>query len=285
MHDAPNDSENLDSMLGDPGDYEDHELPTRQVMTPDDDDFLGATQVSGAVEQPESWRAMVENIPPRTYHNTPPPTMPPPAAAYGNPPPPRRRRRKTARERRNSGWYLPWWSLLIMLGIVGFFVTLLLLGLNMFGGQSEPGGEPVVIIITEPTETPFPTRVFTSTPTPRPFLPSTTLPTATNIPDQGIITESTLPVADGLPTEAPFVDQSVFRIGATVAVIADALNIREGAGTSFTPVTLAQNGSLWRIVNGPQPADDFIWWQLQNPEDPLQQGWAAEEFLEVVLEP
>lgn len=190
---------------------------------------------------------------------TPSPASPPPAYPSPDPFPQRRRRRRSARERRDSSLYLPWWSLLVLVGVVALAALLALAGANLLGGQFAPGGETPIVIVITATPTPLPS------PTPPP-----THPLPTDVPG------ATAP-PEGEPLE-PFV-------GATVQVLAEQLNIREGPGLGFEPQFLAPQGSRFRVIGGPQEADNYVWWQVQYLDNPDQQGWAAQEFLEVVAEP
>ncbi|GEM_PF-991418 len=54
----------------------------------------------------------------------------------------------------------------------------------------------------------------------------------------------------------------------------DALNVRSGSGTGFAIVVKVEPGSVVDLLEGPQPADGYVWWRIRLASG--QEGWAVE---------
>lgn len=210
----------------------------------------------------------------------PPPdtAMPPPPAAYPPPYPPaapRRRRQPRTVPPSESGLYLPWWSLVIMVGVVGVVAFGLVFAFSELSEPQTPGDQlPRVNVITsQPTLS----QDFTGEggaasqpqfwPTPIPQAqPSATVPLPTPIP-------------------SPSLPPGEFDIGVSVEVVGvdvNGLNVRSSPGYTGSRLFLAAEHEVFMIVGGPQSADDLEWWKIQDPNDPSRTGWAARNFLAVV---
>ena len=58
------------------------------------------------------------------------------------------------------------------------------------------------------------------------------------------------------------------------------LNIRSLPGVAGSQVLFrAAEGSAFKILDGPRPADGFTWWQIQDPASQLG-GWAVANYLQ-----
>lgn len=58
------------------------------------------------------------------------------------------------------------------------------------------------------------------------------------------------------------------------------LNIRSLPGIAGSQILFrAADGSAFHIIGGPQPADGFTWWQIQDPASQLG-GWAVANYLQ-----
>lgn len=210
---------------------------------------------------------------------------PPPAAGSAAPPrqaPPGMPARPAARrDARTSGLYLPWWSLVIMVAVVGAITLVLVLTLSALAEPKTPGDQaPRVQVITpQPTlsqsflsgAAPQQTEGQGLWPTPiRPAQPTPTMALPTPIPSP--------PLPPGNITIGVLV--KVVGVGAT------GLNIRSapGTGDTNTPRFVAQEESVFVVVEGPQTADGLEWWRLEDPDDSQRYGWAARNYLEVISE-
>jgi len=197
-----------------------------------------------------------------------------PVDARGRPPePPGKRKRDESRPRergRNGGALsLPAWSvglmLLLVFGIAAGIVTLVL----MLGGQTAPGGEPVIVIVTAP-----PTA--TSDQPPTALVPGfITAPTL--VPDVPVfaLEGPTLPPIIFTPTPL------TITVGSAVIVNIDGLNVRPEPGLNNTQRFNAPLGAGFNVVGGPTQADGLTWWEIQDPADPTLRGWAAADYLDV----
>jgi hypothetical protein len=252
-------------------------------MTPDDPQTSSEALTNAETRRSSPPRPSVEA--PRPQHpgnrgNTgavrPQGTRPVRHPAQGSPPreytPPRPRPPSVPVS--ESGWYLPWWSLVVMVGVVGIVALGLLYAFSQLSQPHTPGNQlPRVQVITS---VPTLSQDFAgdmaqpgvnTNPSPIPqALPSATVPLPTPIPSP------TLPAGE-------------FAIGMTVEVVGvdiNGLNIRSSPGYDGTPRFLAAEGDAFVIVEGPQEADGLEWWRLEDPNDPERYGWAARNYLTVV---
>jgi hypothetical protein len=186
--------------------------------------------------------------------------------------------RKTRRPRRieeaNStevGFPIVW----ILIGAVAGLLVIGLIGLG------------VVNIVRKQAITPTPTAIPGLAPTQaiaeeaatRPAATPTIPPVVTLEPtDTPTPTNTPIPVA---PTElAPNVYAKV------VGTDASGLSVRAGPGTNNARLTVAPEGSLVMILEGPREdenLDDYIWWFVRAGDN--IEGWVVQEFLEPSLPP
>lgn len=186
--------------------------------------------------------------------------------------------RQNQPQQNETALYFPLWSLALMLLVVlliAFGVVLLIVALG--GNASAPDADPIFRIITaEPSNTP-------DIPDPNEILLATaTLPESIQVilPAQ---TPANLTL-DGpaLPTFAFTTTPIPLSVGIAV-IVADVgdqeLNVRDIAGvTASTVVYRVPEGTQLTIVDGPQQADGFTWWRVQNPANG-QSGWAVANYL------
>jgi hypothetical protein len=146
---------------------------------------------------------------------------------------------------------LPLWPLVV---IVLLIVVVLISLWNPF----TPPAQPTVEIV--PTNTP-------ALPTPIPF------PTATPTPK---------------PTPTPSVPTEI-GVGVYVKVINtgdDGLRFRWGGGENYVTKKIIKDGTILKVVGGPEEVDGLTWWRLEDPaeeDEDLKIGWAADEWLEPTL--
>jgi hypothetical protein len=202
----------------------------------------------------------------------------PAQAVQGQPPrqlPPRSSRRGRARARRDSGLYLPLWSLILMLFAVMATAAGIVLLVIALGGNDAPQNSPIVIVSSPvPTTRPdsFPMSPATAT------LP----PEADSLRNRPQVTFGlsgpTLPPVEISPTPQRIT------VGGQILVIdvgANQLNVRNTAGVIGTAIVfLADEGSIFNVVDGPQQADGLTWWKIQDPNNTANTGWAASNYLQ-----
>lgn len=100
----------------------------------------------------------------------------------------------------------------------------------------------------------------------------------TATPSQPTSLEVQSPTATLAVTATP----SSFYAGDTVMVITEGarLNLRQAPGFQATTITHLEPGTRLTVVNGPQQADGYRWWQLRLPDG--TEGWAVETYLKPV---
>ena len=88
-----------------------------------------------------------------------------------------------------------------------------------------------------------------------------------------------------LPARRRPAPAAAINLGNSVAVVGtggDGLRLRVGPGLQETPNYLALENEVLVVQSGPTIADGFTWWFLVDPTDDTRNGWAAENYLEVV---
>jgi len=147
------------------------------------------------------------------------------------------------RQRRTKGRRgLPLWPLLVI-------VLLILVVLVSLWNPFAPSPPPTVEII--PTFTPA-----------LPTLPP--LPTITPTPK---------------PTPTPTVPTEI-AVGGYVKVVgaeADKLSYRSGPGLNYARLDFIKDGTILKVLEGPEEADGYTWWRLQDKDGFI--GWAADDWL------
>ncbi len=141
---------------------------------------------------------------------------------------------------------------------------LVLLGLLVFSAQ---------VLLSKPVapQGPLPTALLiTTTPLPTPTPTQTPLPTPTPTP---------LP-----PTPTPIAGLG---IGSRVRVVGTGdfggVNIRSEPSTSAPRVDIGREGEEFIIAAGPELAEGITWWFIRDPNIPTREGWAASNYLDLVV--
>jgi len=146
---------------------------------------------------------------------------------------------------------LPLWPLaVILLLILAVFITLW----NPFTPPTQPTVEIIPTVTPAlPTVAPLPTATPTPKPTPTP----------------------------SVPTE--------IKVGVYVKVVnteADGLRFRWGPGMDNVTKKFIADGTILKVLDGPEEADGLTWWRLEDPSEEdadLKVGWAADTWLEPTL--
>jgi hypothetical protein len=187
---------------------------------------------------------------------------PPPPALMPRP----ARLRKRGRSKSDSGLFLPAWSVILMLVVVFAIAGGIVVLVMALGGQSRPGGDARVLIITAmPSDTPI-------------ARPQEVIPTLPASGTQGALPTFALE-GPSLPTAVLTPTPARINVGSTVEVInvsESGLNVRRGAGTSNEVVFRATEGDTFIVIGGPETAEDLTWWQLQSVTNSRNSGWAVE---------
>ncbi len=152
----------------------------------------------------------------------------------------------------------PWWvwPVAILAAVLTFVIV-------WFGfvAPSLRAGQAVA-----PTSTPTATPTV-ALPTGLPPVPPTSEPTAapTDTPE---------------PTRAP---SGAIVVGGKVRVTgtgAARLNVRQAPGTTAAVVTRVGDGHVFTVLEGPQAADGYQWWKVQDDQGTV--GWVAANWLEPI---
>lgn len=186
-------------------------------------------------------------------------------AQYKVPPDPRDRGKKGDEKRPlTEKEPIPWLWLGggVLMTLAGLGLSILLLRSFLLREPLAVGPvEPTVIILTappSPTWTPLPA---VSAPTAQPTF--TPVPT----PDVAVAPET---ITVGYYAQVVNTDN----VGVTV---------RGGPSTSNAPLTIAAEGSILLVLDGPAEANDFLWWQVRLENG--SEGWVAGDFIEPVAAP
>jgi hypothetical protein len=63
------------------------------------------------------------------------------------------------------------------------------------------------------------------------------------------------------------------------------LRFREKPGLQGPVLLLGAEAEVFRVEEGPQEADGYVWWYLVGPYDETRRGWAVANYLENVQAP
>ena len=153
--------------------------------------------------------------------------------------------------------YIPWWMLLVVVMVVGaVFVISWVAVLAVRSGNPPRPSPTAVVVVMFPTAGP----------------PGSEATLEVALPPQPTATIPPAPAGD-------------LNLGDSVRVIGtggDGLRLRVGPGLQETPNYLALENEVLVVQSGPSIADGFTWWFLVDPADDTRNGWAVENYLEVV---
>jgi len=258
-----------------PGDETERVTSTRPVLQPPPARKPAAPPPDQRAPRPQASGARARQ---RRRASSAPRAQPAPEQFAAQQPPPPRRAPRRAPPPSESGLYLPWWSLVIMVVVVGVAAFGLLFAFTELSQPQTPGDQlPRVLVVTSP---PTLSQDFAaSDEQPASEQQSDFWPTA--IPQ--VQPSATVPLPT--PVSSPTLPPGNFSIGVRVQVVGvdvNGLNVRSSPGISGTPRFLAREGDEFIIVDGPQNSDGYEWWRLEDPDDPARFGWAARNFMTVV---
>jgi hypothetical protein len=183
-------------------------------------------------------------------------------AQYKIPPDPRDKRKR--RDEKQPTEPIPWLWLVggILVTLIGLVISILLLRSFLLREPLEVSAvDPTVIVLTAP--------------------PS---PTWTAIPDMAIPTVQ--PTFTPVPTPDVAVAPDAITPGYYAVVVNTdnvGVTVRGGPSTSNAPLTVAAEGSTLLVVDGPEEANEFLWWQIQLEDG--TEGWVAGDFIEPTTAP
>ncbi len=183
-------------------------------------------------------------------------------AQYQIPPDPREpdvTGKRPRRQRRDHQEPVPW----LWLGLGGV-VTLLAIGAAIFIANSlllrpalNPASlpEPTIVRLTAP---PIPTTAAT-----RPFPTPTTIPTFTPVPTPDLA--------------RPPAEVTIGYYAQVVETGGVGVTVRGGPSTSNVRITVASEGIILYVLDGPVQGDNLLWWQVRLSDG--TEGWVASDYL------
>lgn len=178
--------------------------------------------------------------------------------------------RKPKPQAPRGGFYIPAWSILLTLIFVFACAFGMLALVITLGGDAAPGGQPVIQVVA-PMQTPTsPLDALLTTPT----------PTLQRVNDGGNQFFDLLgPTLEAVQFTATPV---MISVGAHVTVDVDGgLNVRPEPTVNNVERFRANFGEIFIVIDGPQNANGFTWWLIQDVNNSARGGWAVGEFLQV----
>lgn len=85
--------------------------------------------------------------------------------------------------------------------------------------------------------------------------------------------------------EIHYVSEDGLSVGTTVEVYdtgGTGLSVRPRPGTGGILNFVAYDGERYVIIGGPDSKNDYIWWELEDVNDPERSGWAVSDYLRSV---
>ena len=164
---------------------------------------------------------------------------------------------------------------MMLVGVL-VFSFLIVLGIALLGGSNNPSSrDPIIVIVTAPPTVPGQTSSNGVAPAGSQILMGQNPPSSLDL--QG----PTLPAVQF--TAVP-VTLEIGKLAIVSGVDGDELNIRDRPGVQGTNiVSRVAEGMILTVVDGPQQADGFTWWQVQSADQTIK-GWAVSNFLQVASE-
>ncbi len=106
-------------------------------------------------------------------------------------------------------------------------------------------------------------------------------PTATSLP-------SPTPVENASTTTPPSPGGGTIAVGMYVEISGTegaGLRLRVEPGLDHTPQFLGLEDEVFKVEDGPQEADGYVWWYLVAPFEPERRGWAVSNYLVPIQNP
>ncbi len=146
--------------------------------------------------------------------------------------------------------------------IIGFFITILLLGVvfifMIFLPNKQTNDDMAALI--------------------------TIIPASTSTPMIGL---TIVPTATVSKTETIF-NNYKFLLGDFVQITGtsgEGLRLRSEPGRSYSVNFIGMDAEVFEVRDGPVEAEGFIWWYLEAPYDKNRNGWSVDEYLQLVTVP
>lgn len=178
-------------------------------------------------------------------------------------PDPKWSKQKLERRPRRKG-LIPWWvwPIALLVAIATFIVVwfgIVLPGIRASQGSIET---PTPTPTTHPTQPP---------PTGLPVVPPTSPPPTSSAPPTAVPS----PISTVVPPPPGDITVGI-RVRVTGTGV-DKLRLRSGPGLNYVTVILVDDGHEFQVLEGPQSANGYEWWRLEDSEGTV--GWAASNWL------
>lgn len=102
------------------------------------------------------------------------------------------------------------------------------------------------------------------------------------------LTPTSIPLDTKQQITVRYVSPEGFSIGAFVQIMntqGAGLKIRSNPGTGDEVLFIGMDGDLFKIIDGPDEKDGFVWWKLAGFSDKKLEGWAAANYLTLAAPP
>lgn len=230
-------------------------------------------------------RRMKPPPPPRRGKSQPPPPgigSTSPNRAAGGPPPRRTPPPQRPRTKADSGLYLPWWSLLVLVGIVALGACGLIYAVAQYIDDPAIGDQnPRFVVVTQENFSGNNNQGAANGEfVPPGNVPPSAAPIQTSVPQANPTSTTSPDSAAGCPLN------TLIEVTGTGG---DGLLIREEPRQGDNIIAVARDGDRFFISSGPEQSigvagESIEWCQITDAEDESTTGWAAVDFMQVVNE-
>lgn len=96
------------------------------------------------------------------------------------------------------------------------------------------------------------------------------------------LTPTVYKTAEPIRLDVQYVSEGGLSLGALIEISGtegNGLSVRPNPGTGGMLNFVAAEGERFRITDGPDAKNDYIWWKIESLTDPSRTGWAVEEYM------
>ena len=88
--------------------------------------------------------------------------------------------------------------------------------------------------------------------------------------------------AEPIQLDVKYVSEGGLSVGALIEISGTentGLSVRPNPGTGGVLNFVAYDGERFKIIDGPEAKNDYVWWKIQSVSDADRSGWAVEDFM------